>query len=223
MTPIGFVCIERAILIRTDLTDKAKVLLGLVSSMNSQGLIVGNGELAKILCIHENSVSRLLADLQRKDLVRIENPKSRFRRVYSNTSVRVDDDSTQTPALATQTLAQVYSNTGAGHNIRKGQRERTPDKHTHGDFVKLTADEYGKLVERFGEQGTADRIANLDERIGAKGYRYKSHYHTILSWERNRRQHDEHKGNGASTPYESYVPTQAELEKIIQGGRRSHG
>lgn len=51
------------------------------------------------------------------------------------------------------------------------------------DAVFLTNEEHKKLVERFGEAGTAQRIAALNNGIMSKGYRYKSHYHTILSWE----------------------------------------
>jgi len=57
-------------------------------------------------------------------------------------------------------------------------------KNTYGDFVLLTDNEYQKLVQQFGEQGTKDRIEALNDGIGSKGYKYKSHYHTILSWER---------------------------------------
>lgn len=57
-------------------------------------------------------------------------------------------------------------------------------KKTYGDFVLLTDDEYQKLVQEFGEQGTKGRIEALNDGIGSKGYKYKSHYHTILTWER---------------------------------------
>jgi len=56
-------------------------------------------------------------------------------------------------------------------------------KNRYGDFVRLTVSEYAKLVARFGEDGTRERITRLDNYIGSKGKRYKSHYHTILSWE----------------------------------------
>lgn len=53
----------------------------------------------------------------------------------------------------------------------------------YGDFVRLTGSEHAKLVARFGEEGTRERIDRLDNYIGSKGKRYKSHYYTILSWE----------------------------------------
>ena len=49
--------------------------------------------------------------------------------------------------------------------------------------VKLTKEEYQKLKEKFG----LDRetlIENLSEGLASKGYKYKSHYATILTWSR---------------------------------------
>lgn len=59
-----------------------------------------------------------------------------------------------------------------------------PRKKRFGEFVKLTSDEHTRLMEKFGESRTADLIEALNNGIGSKGYKYKSHYHTILSWAR---------------------------------------
>jgi phage replication O-like protein O len=55
-----------------------------------------------------------------------------------------------------------------------------------GEFqnVKLTPIELEKLYNGFGEDEAKERIENLSEGIASKGYRYKSHYATILSWAR---------------------------------------
>ena len=60
------------------------------------------------------------------------------------------------------------------------------DKDIYGEFknVSLTKDEHDKLIVKFGVKGTADRIENLSTYLESKGRRYKSHYATILSWER---------------------------------------
>lgn len=50
--------------------------------------------------------------------------------------------------------------------------------------VKLKSDEHAKLVEKFGEEGAADRIQNLEDYILSKGANYKDHYRTILVWEK---------------------------------------
>lgn len=52
------------------------------------------------------------------------------------------------------------------------------------EFVLLSLKEFDALGEKFGEQGRMDRIAALNDYIGSKGKKYKSHYHTILTWER---------------------------------------
>lgn len=48
--------------------------------------------------------------------------------------------------------------------------------------IKISKEEHQKLIERFGEDGTADKIENLALYIASIGDKYKSHYHTILSW-----------------------------------------
>ena len=57
-------------------------------------------------------------------------------------------------------------------------------KKVYGEFVRLTEDEHQKLLERLGQALTTDYIERLDNYIGSKGKKYKSHYHTILTWAR---------------------------------------
>jgi len=76
-------------------------------------------------------------------------------------------------------------NTQAEAEAEAEAEKKRKDKHL--DFVFLSKIEHQKLVEKFGEARTAERIAALNDGIGSKGYKYKSHYHTILSWERLRK------------------------------------
>lgn len=48
--------------------------------------------------------------------------------------------------------------------------------------VMLTEDEYSKLVQRFGPTATEVKIGRLENYMFSAGKKYKSHYHTILSW-----------------------------------------
>ena len=57
-------------------------------------------------------------------------------------------------------------------------------KDKYNDYVFLLKNEYSKLVEKFGEPNTKERIAALNDYIGSKGRKYRSHYHTILTWAR---------------------------------------
>jgi hypothetical protein len=76
-------------------------------------------------------------------------------------------------------------------------------KNTYLEFVKLTEDEYKKLIEQFGENKTNELINNLNLYIGSKGDKYKSHYHTILMWERKNKL-DINKPKPIGRKYESY-------------------
>jgi hypothetical protein len=62
------------------------------------------------------------------------------------------------------------------------------DKEKHLDFVFLFQEEYEKLIEKLGESKTKEMIERLNGYIGQigpqKAKKYKSHYHTILNWNR---------------------------------------
>lgn len=59
-------------------------------------------------------------------------------------------------------------------------------KNRYYDFIFLSSEEYQKLVGKFGEKETNERMENLNNYIGSRGLqrKYKSHYHTILTWAR---------------------------------------
>lgn len=52
------------------------------------------------------------------------------------------------------------------------------------DNILPSEEEYQKLVERFGEAGTKDRLEGLSLYKKSKGKRYKDDYATVLAWER---------------------------------------
>lgn len=73
---------------------------------------------------------------------------------------------------------------GIGTGIGKSkEKEKIIDKDKYGEFCLLKKEEYQKLIDKFGETGIKERIERLNNYIGSKGVQYKSHYHTILSWE----------------------------------------
>ena len=73
------------------------------------------------------------------------------------------------------------------YDRQKPSRQARKEKKAYGVFknVLLSASDYKKLVEKFGEDGTLKRIETLSTGIESKGYRYKSHYAAILVWERS--------------------------------------
>lgn len=74
---------------------------------------------------------------------------------------------------------------GAGAGEGEGEGEGIKkDKKKYLDFIFLTDEEHEKLVNKFGNKIADDWIKTLNNGIGSKGYKYKSHYHTILAWHR---------------------------------------
>ncbi len=80
--------------------------------------------------------------------------------------------------------------------LTKNTLQKIPKK-AYGEFtnVLLTEQEYRKLEDKFGA-GVSDRIEALSLGIESKGYKYKSHYATILSWEQKDRKERRDGGMG---------------------------
>jgi hypothetical protein len=71
----------------------------------------------------------------------------------------------------------------------------------HGEFknVTLSVKEYQKLITKIGEQNTKEKIESLSLYMKSTGKKYKSHYATILTWQRNDEKKP-HKTNSTSIP-----------------------
>ena len=55
----------------------------------------------------------------------------------------------------------------------------------YSECVTLTKSQYQNLITKLGQQKTDDLILRLNNYIQSSGKQYKSHYHTILLWDRN--------------------------------------
>jgi len=89
------------------------------------------------------------------------------------------------------------------HDTKKVRQDKSRkdkiilDKKKYGELlnVLLTDDEHKKLIERMGVKNTQILIFELDMGIASKGYKYKSHYATILNWAR-RKAKENHQNSG---------------------------
>lgn len=68
--------------------------------------------------------------------------------------------------------------------INKNGKNGKNEKKKWRDFVFLTDEEYEKLGEKWPLSDLDDKIDALNDYLGSTGKKYKSHYHTILSWDR---------------------------------------
>lgn len=77
---------------------------------------------------------------------------------------------------------RIDSNVTNNVTNRNTNKSNTKDKYI--ECVYLSQDEYNKLIEKLGKTKTNGMIEDLNNYIMSKGKRYKSHYHTILNWDR---------------------------------------
>jgi hypothetical protein len=67
-------------------------------------------------------------------------------------------------------------------NIRKENIEKK--KYGTEGAVLLTDSQYQGLMDKFGETEAKVKIQAFEDALLSKGYKYASHYHTILNWSR---------------------------------------
>lgn len=85
------------------------------------------------------------------------------------------------PETTTETTSEITEDIYIPPSAHKSSPKK-PTKKKYAEHVSLTEEEYQKLVAQFGEEGTQDKIENLNLYKGSKGKKYKSDYMTILSW-----------------------------------------
>lgn len=84
--------------------------------------------------------------------------------------------------LDTKCIHSIDKSSIVEYSIDKSSKENTPIKTRYLDYVLLKDEEYIKLVELMGESKLTKLIENLNNYIGSKGKKYKSHYHTLRNW-----------------------------------------
>jgi len=104
-------------------------------------------------------------------------------------------EASQTRSAEIRDMIKTYKN-NKGLVVASGMSQTVPDnceeekrrekkrieKNTYSECVKLSEEQYKKLIDKFGEHDTKLKIDNLNNYIMSKGKQYKSHYHTILAW-----------------------------------------
>lgn len=105
---------------------------------------------------------------------------------YQSNDTRSDKQATQqrhnSDTTATQTL--ILRNQEVKKSRKKKDISSDISQKAHGEFdnVKLTGEEYNKLVDSMGDIGAAEYIERLSAYIAQSGKTYKNHYATMLNW-----------------------------------------
>jgi hypothetical protein len=105
-------------------------------------------------------------------------------------------------------------NVNDNENVNVKEKDK---KEKYGEFnnVMLTKEEYKKLEEK----NALSQIENLSRYLASTGKRYKSHYATILNWDRrDKQQQEEDKYKGMSYREREYLRGQEILEQWVKEG-----
>lgn len=139
-------------------------------------------EKMKMITVNENGVVEVLNWNKRQEYTMTATERSRKFRAKQKENQEDATEETESNENATLEENRIEEN-----RIDK-KKHKNDSKESYGEFnsVKLTTDEYTKLVERMGEKNTRLMIAQLDTYIASKGKRYSSHYATILNWARRK-------------------------------------
>jgi phage replication O-like protein O len=155
-------------------------------------------------------------------------------------TVQSDTSPKDTPPVSNQTLPSVQPDTETSvqpdtetsvqpdtHQINERNKETItktilPKKDIYGEFqnVKLTKEEYDKLVIKFGEIIAKEKIENLSGYIASVGKKYSNHYATILTWSRK---DDKDKNNGHKQNNQQPIVSNDEMVKINEDWIKQHG
>lgn len=109
---------------------------------------------------------------------------------------KIGDSPLDTPAICPPN--------GNVSKVKESKDNINKDKYL--EYVYLSKEEHQKLLDTFGESVLNAKLESLNNYIGSKGVKYKSHYHTILSWSR--------KDGGMGTPAPQKTKFQLSLERI---------
>ena len=156
---------------------------------------------ARFVSETENGI--VLADWEEQQGWHYREEANRKRNTERKREVRAAQKNSQEKVV--QELPMISTGTQAESAPKK------PVKKHYADFVLLTAEDYEKIVDKYGEELAAAAIQILNQYIGSTGKKYKSHYMTLIGWpireamKRNpslyAKHQQEKEGKGGGNPY----------------------
>lgn len=181
--------------------DTEFIFNGKKTIIKSGQFITGRQSLSLLTGIHESKIYRLLHILENEQL--IEQQKTTLYTMisivnysqYQETEQQAEQQMNNQRTTSEQPVNTInHKETQRNTNKNKDIDDKkppsspptSPPKTKYLDSVFLTQDEFLKLETQYGIEGTKMRIEELNLGIMSKGYKYKSHYHAILAWDRRK-------------------------------------
>lgn len=156
-------------------------------------VITGRKSLCEQTGISERSIRTCLSKLKATSEVTIKTT-SKFSIIticnyeeYQSKEEKSDQQNDQ------QSVQQPTSDRPATDHKQEVKKGKEVKKVKHGTFdnVLLSLEEFQKLTDKFNGS-CQDKIDTLSEYLKSKGAKYKSHYATILSWDRRDKKDNPH-------------------------------
>jgi hypothetical protein len=151
-------------------------------------LITGRKSISEQLSVSESKVHRVLIMFENdKQIEQQTSNKNRIISIVNWHKYQTDEQQNEQQMNNKRTTNEQQLNTNKNvkneKNVRMKELKDLKDiKTLYGDTVRLTDEEYQKLVLQHGEKFALDCIDTLDHYKGSSGKTYKSDYKAILSW-----------------------------------------
>lgn len=156
-------------------------------------LLTGRKSIAQKLNINETKVQRILKRYEIEQQIEQQTSnKNRLVTVLNWDKYQDSEQQIEQQVNNKRTTSEQQVNTNK--NLKNIKNDKNVKKNTYSECVKLTDDEYNKLIKDFGLSLTETYIDKLNDYVLSTGKKYKSHYHTIRNWLRNEAE-KQNKGN----------------------------
>lgn len=169
--------------IKFSLTPIETLLFGFIDfykSNSSNRFYFTNDQLAEVLNCNPDTISRAISKIQKLNLIKTSHRiKAGGGTIRFVTDIIYNVDSTKTTSHTRQKL---QTNNNKINNNKINIQKKISDKKKFLDFVFLSDNELEKIHDLYGIALTERYIESLNNYIGSRGKKYKSHYHTLLQW-----------------------------------------
>src|SRR4030042_2358685 len=171
------------LLIEANHKKTRKIFKGKIVDILPGQMLTGRKYLSSLSGVSESHVERLLKEFKNEQQI-IQQPSTQNRLItICNWAMYQEDGNNKGYNKGYNQLDNRRTTEGKKKDTPKNDKnEKNDKKEKYIEFVYLSSAEYKRLKEHLGQERLTYYISQLNNYIGSKGKRYKSHYHTILAW-----------------------------------------
>ncbi|MBP1312289.1 DNA-binding MarR family transcriptional regulator [Paenibacillus sp. 1182] len=194
-----FLAVWMYLLMNATHKEQPAVFAGEKITLQPGQLITGRKKIAERFNIHESKVQRVLKMFENEQQIEQRtNNQNRLVSILSWSDYQTSEHQNEHLVNNERTTDEQPVNTNKNvkniENVKNDKKKDSIPKIKFAEFVKLTQQEYDKLVLAHGEDRTKRMIEILDNYKGSKGKKYASDYRAILNWVVERVEEEEQKG-----------------------------